>query len=181
MSLERHLYKNQEEFPGMLTGWFFEYLYQAEMEDSSRPGHSCRCFNSTVRAAINSIAPSFDNQPTPTHPIELAHPEHSIFLSLLKAVERDYICTTCDNIITIRTEDYGTICLGEEVYNNSCSTLLFLFDKMFGYWRDDLCAHLLMIKRGRVWCFYDKDSFNICQLLICDEESNLELIISLIK
>jgi hypothetical protein len=39
-----HLYENQEGFPGMLTGWFVEYLYQAEMEDSSRsrPGHSCK-------------------------------------------------------------------------------------------------------------------------------------------
>ena len=75
VSLVRHLYENQEEFPGMLTGWFVEYLCQAEMEDSSRPGHSHshRSFNSTVRAAINSIAPSFDNEPAPTHPIELAH------------------------------------------------------------------------------------------------------------
>jgi hypothetical protein len=44
VSSVRHLYdyENQEEFPGMLTGWFVEYLYQAEMEDSSRPGHSCK-------------------------------------------------------------------------------------------------------------------------------------------
>ena len=119
VSLVRHLYENQEEFPGMLTGWFVEYLCQAEMEDSSRPGHSHshRSFNSTVRAAINSIAPSFDNEPAPTHPIELAHLELSIFLSWLKAVERDFICTTHDNIITVTTEDYGTIRLSEEVYN----------------------------------------------------------------
>lgn len=176
VSLVRHLYENQEEFPGMLTGWFVEYLCQAEMEDSSRPGHSHshRSFNSTVRAAINSIAPSFDNEPAPTHPIELAHLELSIFLSWLKAVERDFICTTHDNIITVTTEDYGIIRLSEDVYNNSCSTLLFLFEKMFGYRRDDLCAHLLMIKEGRVGCFYDEDS--TCQLLICDEESHLELL-----
>ena len=29
VSLVRHLYENQEEFPGMLTGWFVEYLCQA--------------------------------------------------------------------------------------------------------------------------------------------------------
>ena len=147
VSLVGHLYENQKEFvPGRLMGWFNEYLCQAEMEDSSRPGRSCMSFNSTVRAA-NNIAPSFDNELTPTHPIKLAYLEFSIFLSWLKAVERDFIFTAHGNIVTIRKEDYGyvTIRLSAEVYNNVCSTLLFLFEKMFGYRCDNLCAHLLMI------------------------------------
>jgi hypothetical protein len=45
MNLVRHLYENQEGFPCMLMGWFVEYLCQAVMEDSSRPGRSCTSFN----------------------------------------------------------------------------------------------------------------------------------------
>lgn len=136
----------------MLMGWFKEYLCQAEMEDLSRHGRSCMSFNSTLRAAINNIAPSFDNELAPTHPTELAYLEFSIFLSWLKVVERDFIFTAHCNIITIRKEDYGygTIRLSAEVYNNVCSTLLFLFEKMFGYRCDNLCAHLLTIRGGRI-------------------------------
>jgi hypothetical protein len=73
-------------------GLIVNYLCQAKMENSSRPGHGCRSFNSTVRAAINRIAPSFDNKPALTHPIELAHLEFSIFLSWLKGCrERFYL------------------------------------------------------------------------------------------